>query len=382
MKKIIKMVLIFLCFSGKVMSQEKTRQTFSVTVDVSNIKPVPEILILNYFNMENGKMNSGQDSVGVRDGKGTFTGKISEPSFATLQTKFFEFGGTFILSANNLYIKSGSNIQMLTVSGSPFQKDFEVLQAKKLAIQEQIIKIGDQYNRAMEKKDSIAAKPYADKIFELNRQIAVSVYKNYAKSHAKTSALSVFAMQQYAGFGLPGVDSIYNSLAPAFKKLPTAIAIKAQLDEVARVTIGKTAPELSQPDTSGKVVSLKSFRGKYVLLDFWASWCHPCREESPYLIKAYEKFKANKFEILSVSMDSEKAKGAWLKAISDDKVGRWTHLADLKGFDNVAGKLYGIQSIPQNFLINPDGKIVAVNLRGDDLEKKLSEIFRKATPNQ
>ncbi|MCD6013009.1 MAG: alkyl hydroperoxide reductase/Thiol specific antioxidant/Mal allergen [Flavipsychrobacter sp.] len=135
----------------------------------------------------------------------------------------------------------------------------------------------------------------------------------------------------------------------------------------------KNAPEVSLPDKDGNIVSLSSFRGKYVLLDFWASWCGPCRGENPNVVAAYEKYKGKNFTILSVSLDSKK--DAWLEAVQEDGL-TWTQVSDLNGWDSPAAATYGVHSIPTNFLIDTSGKIIAHNLRGPQLEEKLGEILK------
>ena len=137
--------------------------------------------------------------------------------------------------------------------------------------------------------------------------------------------------------------------------------------------VGKDAPDFSVPDPSGKNISLSSFKGKYVLVDFWASWCGPCREENPNVVKAFMKYKNKNFTILGVSLD--KTKDAWLKAIADDGL-NWSHVSDLKGWESAVVPLYGISGIPTNILIDPQGKVVAANLRGSGLESKLSEVLK------
>lgn len=138
--------------------------------------------------------------------------------------------------------------------------------------------------------------------------------------------------------------------------------------------LGKLPPDFEEPDTSRKMGKLSDFRGQYVLLDFWASWCGPCREENPNVVKAYQKFHSKGFTVLSVSLDQPGKKTNWLNAVHHDGL-TWSQVSDLQFWNNAAAVLYGIKAIPQNFLLDKDGKIIAVNIKGDDLNKKLMELF-------
>jgi peroxiredoxin len=137
--------------------------------------------------------------------------------------------------------------------------------------------------------------------------------------------------------------------------------------------VNKPAPDFTLPDVTGKAVSLSSFKGKYVLVDFWASWCGPCREENPNVVKAYQQFSNKNFTVLGVSLDREKE--PWLKAIKNDGLS-WTHVSDLKFWDSMVVPLYGFDGIPYNVLIDPNGVIIGEGLRGADLENKLREVVK------
>ena len=142
------------------------------------------------------------------------------------------------------------------------------------------------------------------------------------------------------------------------------------------VDVGSIAPEINLPDPNGNNISLNSLRGKVVLLDFWASWCSPCRRENPNLVANYKKFKDKGFEIYQVSLDKPGKRNDWIAAIRTDGLD-WLHVSDLKFWKCVPAKQYGVKSIPSSFLIDKDGKVIAKNLRGADLGKKLTEVFKK-----
>ncbi len=172
------------------------------------------------------------------------------------------------------------------------------------------------------------------------------------------------------------LDTLYNSLSTELKNMEAAKVFKTQLDVLRHTSVGVMAPDFTQNDVNGVPVKLSSFRGKYVLLDFWASWCAPCREENPNVVKAYNKYKDKNFTILSVSLDKPDARNNWLAAIKNDGLS-WTQVSDLKFWNNEAATLYSITSIPSNFLIDPNGKIVAKDLRGGDLENMLEQVLGK-----
>jgi peroxiredoxin len=195
------------------------------------------------------------------------------------------------------------------------------------------------------------------------------------------SAVCAFIMQSpFEPFGgRPTNDekkAILNKMTANARNNKIATDMMYTLTNENMIKVGKTAPQFTQNDTLGKPISLNDFKGKYVLLDFWASWCAPCRVENPNVVKAYNKYKDKNFTILSVSLDQPGKKDAWLKAIHTDHL-IWTHVSDLKFWGNAVAKLYNINAVPANFLIGPDGVIIATNLKGQDLDDELSKLLNK-----
>lgn len=168
------------------------------------------------------------------------------------------------------------------------------------------------------------------------------------------------------------MEEISKRLQQKFPNTQTSIYAQNRLASLKKFAIGATAPDISLPNANGETISLSSLKGKYVLIDFWAAWCGPCRQENPNVVAAYNKFKEKGFEIYGVSLDDNKDK--WLKAIEKDGL-QWVNVSDLEGWQSGVAKLYGVTAIPKNFLLDKQGKIIAKNLRGSALEAKLKELM-------
>jgi peroxiredoxin len=167
--------------------------------------------------------------------------------------------------------------------------------------------------------------------------------------------------------------ALFNLLPQKFRNSEDGKQVLEKINIAFKTAIGQPAPQFTQNNTNEQPVALTSLKGKYVLIDFWASWCGPCRAENPSVVKAYNKFRDKNFEILAVSLDNKKE--PWLEAIKKDGL-TWLHVSDLKGWKNEVAVLYNVQAVPQNWLIDPNGIIIAKNMRGEELSKKLGELVK------
>jgi peroxiredoxin len=370
-----KLLLSAAAFIPAILFAQDTKYTIQGNVGTLN---KPAKVYLQY--RKDGKTLS--DSVTLKDGKFMFKGDAgATPTSARLWFNPTASGLGAAEDSHSIYLEPGvitvTTTDLLAhakVEGPKTNQENELYRAA-------LKPVDDGYDAldAKEKAAGEAAKSEEFKNGIRKEEKALTnqwngINKQFIKDHPD-SYISLTALQSYAySADYADIAPLYESLTPVIKESVAGKKFGDLMPKLKAVALGATAPEFAEADTAGKMVSLSSFRGKYVLIDFWASWCGPCRAENPNVVKAYGQYKDKNFTIVGVSLDKPTAKKAWLEAIHKDGLA-WTQLSDLKFWDSKAAAMYAVKGIPQNFLLDSNGKIIAKNLRGDDLNDKLAELF-------
>jgi peroxiredoxin len=370
----------------------QVKKNFVINGELKNMTSMPVKIYLNY----DAVAKLGTDSSIVKAGKYSFKGSVdaSSPGVLTLvkgEAKKPNDPNQYTVMLDNgiINVVSDQTLANATATGSGTGANDEFHNITSYAMREsaEINKIVQ--SEAYQTSDSLK-KAVQQRSTNLLGNALVNMITYVRKS--PSSPISPYLTYSLFAIGLVNpemTDTLNRNLPAAMRKTSIGLAIDSifnkrkelALEAAAKrkaaenlVPVGAKAKDFTQNDVDGKPVSLAAFKGKYVLIDFWASWCMPCRAENPNVVKAYNTYKDKGFTVLGVSLDVNSQKNKWLEAIKKDGL-TWTQLSDLKSPNEVA-KLYGVETIPQNFLVDPNGVVVAKNLRGDDLEKKLSEIFK------
>jgi len=315
------------------------------------------------------------DSTQLVKGEFTFKGKTLLPEMWYLSMKEKQvFVPLFIENSKiNLEIFADS-VDKVNISGSVSHDIYKQYQAMNKSLNDKIEEIYKEWKKAKESKDSAAMKMTDSISTELDKQMKQNLI-DFVKANNKTAVASYLIIRNAWQFDLPELESMVNTLDTSLNSSIYTQSLKNRVTLLKSVDIGQPAPDFTLSDTTGNPFGLSDIKGGYLLVDFWASWCSPCRAENPNIVKVFKAYNNKGFNILGVSFDTNRDK--WIQAIKDDNL-TWHHVSDLKGWGNAAGKLYGIMSIPANVLLDPDRKIIAHNLKGEELMKRLEELLGQA----
>ena len=374
MKKFLPLIAsVFFLFSCNTSVQ---KGQFTVTGELKNTPDQKIYLEELYFSQKDPAV---LDTAEIKNGKFSLTAIAPEEGLYRLRLEKSE--AAFIFINDQPAIPFSSDLNSLSLENAKFNSPANyLLRSFMVDIEKQRKEIEDKASILQQYKNPLPS----DSTYQVMQLDIVDKQAKFQQNilrYVDTTSNAVMALFSLGYTRDIEPEKIETAIGGLTKRFPTNQAISTIVAQYKQLIaqnkslpkIGGIAPEITMADTSGKAFSLSMLRGKYVLVDFWASWCGPCREENPNVVNAYQEFKNKNFTVLGVSLDKQKAE--WTKAIEEDHL-TWYHISDLKYWNSAAVAPYGIEGIPYNVLLDPQGKIIAMNLRGNDLQIKLRELIK------
>ncbi len=325
------------------------------------------------------------DSSKPEKGKFSFLREVEYPTWAFITVKYEPTATEkkarterlqLFMEPGKMTIKAKDSLKFAKVKGSKSHNFFVEYIKLKTPFDESSRTLNSQFQKFKKENDEAGMKRIKEELELVSAEKEEKLLRNYFTSHPN-SPLAFYILDVFFSFGNMNVvkaEPAFEILDPSLQLSERGLAFKNRLESLKQTNVGATAINFTQNDTLGNPVSLADFKGKYVLLDFWASWCVPCRAENPNIVKAFRTYKDKGFTVLGVALERPDDKQLWMDAIHKDQL-TWTQVSDFKFWNNDVAKLYGIAAVPQNFLIDPNGKIIAKNIKGEELEKMLTELF-------
>ena len=367
MKKIVVIALfIGLIWSCKTSSDEKS----GFTIDGTIVGYRDSVIFLK-------KRESGEwvtvDSAKVTDGKFNLKGTAEQPEMCYLLNEKLHFRIPLFLENSDITLTADmKNPEDVKITGSKSQEQLDKFKKEVKTYNDKLEDLYKQYSDAQEKGDKDLLEKIDSSYTVIDSEKTVFTKKYIAENNKSLAVPYILYRELSYSLEVKELDSMLNLIDTSLSSSVYYKLLDKKVKTLYNVAVGKKAPDFTLNDTTGNPVSLSQFRGKYLLIDFWAAWCRPCRAENPNNVKLYADYKDKGFEILGVSFDDNRE--AWVKAVKQDGL-TWTQVSDLKGWNSAAGKLYAVSAIPHTVLLDKNGIIIAKNLRAEKLRDKISELL-------